>query len=353
VEWNHPSPSAMIRQMAASHAPEVRLVDAGDGRRLERFGPRLVDRPAPVATAPRRDIDAWRAADLRFVASAGWSSPGGAADTGAAWPVQVDGLTLELRPTASGGVGLYPEHAANVAWLWRAVAVRSGGEAAAARPRGEAAAARATGVETAAAPSVLNLFAHTGLATLALARAGAAVAHVDAARSAVAWARRNVELSGLADRPIRWLVDDALGFVEREARRGRRYDGFVLDPPSFGRAPSGGHRSRWSLRDGLPDLLAGCAAIAANDAFVLLTAHTTGTDPEELAGIVADAFGHSRAIRGGTLAGTRGVAQPAGRGATRRATLEPTVEPLTLVAESGARLDLGWAVRLDPLDAAP
>ncbi len=213
------------------------------------------------------------------------------------WPVTIEGLTLEVRPTSSGGLGIYPEHAANLAWLARQIQARPG------QPGGER-------------PSVLNLFGHTGLVTLAAARAGAAVTHVDAARSAVAWARRNAALSGLADRPTRWLVDDARTFVAREARRGRRYAGIVLYPPSFGRAG----RRRWRLEEELPALLEACRAVAAEDAFVLLTAHTTGFAGEALAGTVAAAF------------------------PTRRS--RTAVEPLALDATSGARLDLGWSVRL-------
>jgi len=269
------------------------LLDAGAGRRLERFGERVVDRPAPGATAAPRAPSAWRAADLRFDPDRGWS---GRADPGAPWSVVVEGLTLELRATSSGGVGLYPEHAANLAWLDAEIRARLPG---------------ATGTP----PAVLNLFAHTGLATLAAARAGAAVAHVDAARASVAWARRNAALNGLEARPIRWLVDDAQALVDREARRGRRYQGIVLDPPSSGRART----SRWTLADDLPRLLAGCARIVADDAFVLLTAHSTGLDGETLAALLDEALPG--------LAGRREV---------RR---------LELAAPSGATLPLGWAVR--------
>jgi 23S rRNA (cytosine1962-C5)-methyltransferase len=269
---------------------DYELLDVGDGRRLERFGPMILDRPAPGATEPRRDAARWRDTDLRFDPSDGWA---GRADASAAWTVRVAGLTMELRPTSSGGVGLYPEHAANLAWL--ADRVR----------------------ERAAAPAVLNLFAHTGLATLAAARAGAAVAHVDGARASVQWARRNAGLNDLAGAPIRWLVDDAVAFVEREARRGRRYDGLVLDPPSFGRA---GPR-RWSLRDDLPQLLAACGRVAADGAFVLLTAHATGVD-------------------GGVLDDALAAAIPGARG--RREALR-----LDVAAASGAVLALGWAIRLE------
>jgi 23S rRNA (cytosine1962-C5)-methyltransferase len=283
----------MPREAAGAVRTDYELIDAGEGRRLERFGARTVDRPAPAAaTFWRRTPDAWSTADLRFDADDGWT---GSTEP---WQVDVGGLLLELRATPSGGVGLFPEHVANVEWLTSQVRAR-------ARDR---------------QPAVLNLFAHTGLATLAAARAGAAVAHVDAARSAVAWPRGNAARAGLADRPIRWLVDDAAGFVAREARRGRRYDGIVLDPPSFGRAD----RNRWRLVEQLPALLAACRAVAADDAFVLLTAHTSGLTGADLAGELDGAFG------------------------TRNRPVSLEVLPLQLDAASGARLELGWAVRLTP-----
>jgi len=270
-------------------ASDYELLDAGVGRRLERFGNRVVDRPAPTASEFRLATPLWTAADLRFDPGGGWSGPL------EPWTVEVDGLVMELRPTASGGVGLYPEHLANLAWIAAQVASRE-------------------------RPAVLNLFAHTGLATLAAARAGAAVAHVDAARGAVAWARRNSEHSGLADRPTRWLVDDAMAFVAREARRGRRYDGIVLDPPSFGRAKQGRRGRAWRLEDDLPALLAACSDVAASDAWVLLTAHTEDLDGTRLEDMLVDAFPGPR---------------------SRLATAS-----LGLQATSGARLALGWAVRL-------
>lgn len=268
------------------------MVDAGDGRRLERFGPSLVDRPAPNAIERRLAPGDWPSATLRFDTDGGWTGPSDP------WSVDLAGLSLELRPTSSGGVGLYPEHLANVDWLAAQVQARSHDHP----------------------PAVLNLFAHTGLSTLVAARAGAAVAHLDAARTAVAWARRNAQLSGLADRPVRWLVDDAAGFVAREARRGRRYDGIVLDPPSFGR----GFGRRWRLADELPDLLLACRRVATDDAFVLLTAHTTGLDASALGDALRDTFGPR----------------------LPRAAIETV--PLDLEAASGARLQMGWAARLAP-----
>ena len=269
--------------------PGFQLLDAGDGRRLDLVGGRTVDRPAPMAVWPRRLPPAeWDKANLRFDRKAGWIG----ADV-APWTVAIDGLTLELRPTDAGQIGLFPEHVRFWPWLRAALAGHQD-------------------------PSVLHLFAHTGATTLALARTGARVTHVDASRPAVAWARHNAELSGLSDRPIRWIVDDAHAFTEREGRRGRRYDGFVIDPPTYGHGPRG---SRWELADALPDLLDACAAVATDDAVVLLTAHTTDLDANDLADALADAFEPAPAI-------------------------EVAAESIEETARSGAVLPLGVAARM-------
>ena len=273
---------------------DYELLDAGAGRRLERLGDRLVDRPHPAAILSPEAPELWRDAGLRFDRGTGWTGP---AHESGPWTITVAGVTLELRATESGGVGLFPEQLANVPWVVAAIRER----------------ARATG----STPAVLNLFAHTGLLTLAAAGEGAAVSHVDASRTAVAWARRNAELSDLTDAPVRWLVDDALGFVRREARRGRRYDGILLDPPSYGH---GGSRP-WRLEADLPELLEACADVSAADAFVLLTAHTTGIDDDRLAGEIRYAL--------------RERGRPA---------LE--IRAMELQARSGARLPLGTAIRL-------
>ncbi|HEY7133235.1 MAG TPA: RsmD family RNA methyltransferase, partial [Candidatus Limnocylindrales bacterium] len=266
------------------------LVDAGDERRLERFGARVVDRPAPSAIAGRRAASvAWANADLRFDRDAGWMGDP------TPWTIDLEGLTLELRPTSAGQVGLFPEHPL----LW---------------PRLQDALDEMRVPGT--VPSVLHLFASTGATSLELARSGASVVHVDASRPAVAWARRNATLSGLADRPVRWIVDDALEFVRREERRGRRYDGIVLDPPTWGHGPAG---SRWQLRTTLPELLDAVASVAADRAVVVLTAHAAGLDPDDLAGALADAFPGPNAI---------------------------AAEPLALTATSGAVLPLGSAARM-------
>ncbi|HEY0444060.1 MAG TPA: class I SAM-dependent methyltransferase [Candidatus Limnocylindrales bacterium] len=292
------------------------LIDAGDGRRLERFGALVVDRPSPSADEPPRDADAWAGADLRFFRYAGWEP---AAEDVDPWRIELAGLTLELRATDTGQVGVFPEQAPNWQWLRRQVEARAGTDPAprVADERDEAEAAAAVPESRgSAAPSVLNLFAYTGVATLVAAAGGASVAHVDGSRPSVAWARRNAELSGLESAPVRWLVDDAEAFVARELRRGRRYDGFVLDPPSYGHAAG---RGSWRLEERLEPLLRACADIASRAPFVALTAHTPGFDGPRLAELIADTFrAQHRDIDAGDL---------------------------TLSARSGARLRLGSFAR--------
>jgi 23S rRNA (cytosine1962-C5)-methyltransferase len=263
---------------------DYELVDAGAGRRLERFGERLIDRPAPAATGAPGFGEAWAGADLRFDRHTDWSGPTGP------WRISLDGIVLELRPTEAGQVGFFPEH--RVFWPWFR-------DTLGARPEAD----------------VLNLFASTGASTLALALEGARVTHVDAARAAVTWARRNAELSGLANRPVRWIVDDAVAYVAREQRRGRRYAGIVLDPPTYGH----GGRRAWRLEDDLPDLLGACASLLHAGGWLLVTAHTTGWDPDRLAATVRSAV--------------RGVAKIA-------------AGELTLEARSGTTLALGSFARV-------
>ena len=244
------------------------LVDLGGAARLERFGERLVDRPAPGALGSRAAPALWQDADLRFDRDGGWSGP--AAEAGP-WSVALDGLALELRGTDAGQVGLFPEHAAMLPWLQARVMARPG---------------------DADAPAILHLFAYTGLATLVMAAAGAAVTHLDASRPTVAWARHNAGLSGLTERPIRWIVDDAIAFTEREIRRGRRYAGVVLDPPTYGHGPGTG---AWRIEDDLQPLLQAIALLLEPDGFVLLTAHTPSFGADRLAAALAQTLGRPAA----------------------------------------------------------
>jgi 23S rRNA (cytosine1962-C5)-methyltransferase len=253
---------------------DYELIDAGGGARLERFGEHVVDRPMGGAFTDRRAPDRWAEADLRFDREGGWTGRG-LVEALAGWTIQFHGLTLELRPTEAGQVGLFPEHGDHLTGLRDQVAARQHGGA---------------------TVEVLNLFAYTGLTTLALAREGAVMTHVDASRPAVAWARRNAAANGLDDRPIRWIVDDARTYADREVRRGRRYDGIVLDPPTYGHGTA---KAAWRLEDDLPGLLTSCAALLTPDGFLLLTAHTEGYGPERLYESIAAAMGGGSRLMNG------------------------------------------------------
>ncbi|HEY8869958.1 MAG TPA: hypothetical protein VIM30_11295 [Candidatus Limnocylindrales bacterium] len=306
-------------------ASDVVLIDAGDGRRLERFGSRLVDRPSPAASDPRRRPEAWSASDLRFERGRGWTATDPMLTE--PWSVEAAGLTMRLKPAPSGQVGMFPEHLRMLPWLEAQIARHcradlpdqpSGDPPSSSRPP----------------PTVLNLFASTGLATLAAARSGAAVTHVDAARSAVSMARANAVLSGLGDHPIRWIVDDAARFADREARRGRVYDGLILDPPSYGHGPDG---RAWRIEDDLPSLLAACENLFAPGGFVLLTSHITDVRPADLGGILVDTL-HAipSAVEAGSLAmiATSGARLPAG--AFARVAAMPARPPSTAPTRGGA-----------------
>ncbi len=256
---------------------QYQLIDFGRGRRLERFGGVLLDRPCPaVEGLPQGDPDAWQRADARFQRSEGedgeWVCRRELPDR---WNVRHGSAVFELKRTAVGHLGIFPEQAAN--WDWIAEQL----------PR------------TTEPIKVLNLFAYTGGSTLAAAAAGAEVVHVDAAQNTVAWARRNSELSGMADLPVRWIGEDALKFAMRELKRDNRYDAVVLDPPSYGHGPRG---EVWQLSKHLPRLLQLCGELTAQRRrFVLLTCHTPGFDSARLEGMMNDAFGPKGRVTGNPL----------------------------------------------------
>ena len=201
-------------------------------------------------------------------------------------------MTFELKPTEFGHIGLFVEQASVWDWIARQVKRAS---------------------SSSSAPSVLNLFAYTGGSTLAAAAAGAEVCHVDSSKTTIAWARRNAERSGLADAPIRWIAEDAMKFVRREVRRGRRYDAVILDPPTYGHGPKGGPKGEvWKLSNHLMPLLSACAELTKDGrAFMLLTCHTPGFGPAELEACLADALcGHCQA---GVTAGELSIQTADGR----------------------------------------
>jgi len=244
-------------------APEwtdYELLDTGAGRKFERFGEFTLIRPEPQAKwAATLPAPRWEAADGEFVKAKGERKEEEKGEKKGEWKfhkaipkrwaMQRKDLKFWVQPAPSGHVGVFPDQACH--WDWIAQVTRL--------------AARSV--------KVLCLFGHTGLATLAAAAAGAEVTHVDASRKAVAWARENQSLSGLGERPIRWIVEDALTFVRREARRGKQYDALMLDPPKFGRGPDG---EIWKLEESLPELLGACARLlSAAPVFVLLNVYTT------------------------------------------------------------------------------
>ena len=244
---------------------DFELLDCSRGEKLERWGRYTVVRPDPQAIwdTPRSDRR-WQRCDGRYTRSA---SGGGSWDRGslpASWQISYGELTFNVKPMSFKHTGIFPEQAANWDYIMRKI--RSAG-----RP-----------------VSVLNLFAYTGAATVAALAAGASVCHVDAAKGMVAWAKENAASSGVADRPVRWIVDDCARFVEREIRRGRRYDAIIMDPPSYGRGPGG---EVWKLEDDLWDFVSLTAGVLSDDPlFVIINSYTTGLSPSVLTYIAESIF---------------------------------------------------------------
>lgn len=238
---------------------DYELVDTAAGERLERWGKVLLIRPDPqiIWETPRENAG-WKKADARYLRS---SSGGGHWEEWRklppVWQVSYGELTFRIKAMGFKHTGLFPEQAVN--WDFVQKKIRTAG-----RP-----------------VKVLNLFGYTGAATLACAAAGAQVCHVDASKGMVAWARENAQASGLADKPVRWIVDDCLKFVLREQRRGNFYDGIIMDPPSYGRGPNG---EVWKLEEQLYGLVQECAAILSKQPlYFLLNSYTTGLSPAVMA----------------------------------------------------------------------
>ncbi len=236
---------------------DFELLDCSRGEKLERWGSYYLVRPDPQAIwdTPRRNPH-WNDRDARYRRS---ETGGGSWDRGKlpeSWKIRYGELTFHVKPMNFKHTGLFPEQAAN--WDWAMKKIRAAG-----RPI-----------------RVLNLFGYTGAATVACAKAGASVCHVDAAKGMVSWAKENARASGLADAPIRWIIDDCGKFAEREIRRGRRYDAIILDPPSYGRGPNG---EVWKLEESLFPFLKLCARLLSEKPlFVILNSYTTGLAPSVL-----------------------------------------------------------------------
>lgn len=233
------------------------LLDCGDGEKLERWGNYTLVRPDPQAIwkTPRRNLG-WKKYDARYARSSAGGGEWVKKDLPEHWQVHYGSLTFNIKPMNFKHTGLFPEQASNWDFAQERIV-------AAKRP-----------------VSVLNLFAYTGGATVACAAAGASVCHVDAAKGMVNWAKENAKSSGLDNAPIRWIVDDCAKFVEREIRRGRRYDAVIMDPPSYGRGPSG---EIWKLEENLfafLELVTG--VLSEKPLFFLINSYTTGLAPSVL-----------------------------------------------------------------------
>ncbi len=236
---------------------DFELIDCSGGEKLERWGSYTVVRPDPQAIwqTPRNRSE-WNRQGGHYKRS---STGGGKWDRGnlpSDWTIGYRDLTFQVKPMNFKHMGLFPEQATN--WDWAMEQIRNADREI----------------------SVLNLFAYTGAATVACLKAGASVCHVDAAKGMVAWAKQNAQVSGVIDRPVRWIVDDCAKFVEREIRRGHHYDAIIMDPPSYGRGPGG---EVWKLENDLWDFVCLTANVLSDDPlFVLINTYTTGLSPSVL-----------------------------------------------------------------------
>ncbi len=250
----------------ADNWQDYELIDTSSGEKLERWGKVRLIRPDPQIIWKTPKGADWQKADAHYHRS---NKGGGQWETlkklPESWQVNYDGLVFKISPTGFKHTGLFPEQAVN--WgLFRKL-IREAG-----RPI-----------------SVLNLFAYTGGATLACLQAGAAVCHVDASKGMVQWAKDNAALSGLSDRPVRWIVDDCEKFVQREIRRGHHYDAIIMDPPSYGRGPGG---EVWQLEEKIYDLLSLCTGVlSGKPLFFALNSYTTGLSPSVMAHLLGVTLG--------------------------------------------------------------
>jgi 23S rRNA (cytosine1962-C5)-methyltransferase len=229
---------------------DYELLDSGEGEKLERFGNIVLSRPDPQALWHKDKKELWSKSHGHFTREERRGEWELAKDVPERWMIEHGGLKLWIKPTAFKHTGIFPEQEPN--WQWSRELIKNAG-----RP-----------VE------VLNLFGYTGGASLAAAEAGAKVVHVDGSKSAVTWARENAEISGLKDKPVRWIVDDAREFVMREIKRGRKYDGIIMDPPAFGHGPN---KELWKIEDHFLSLIGDCAALLSDTPlFFLINGYSAG-----------------------------------------------------------------------------
>jgi len=241
---------------------DYECLDTGNGEKLERWGEVTLRRPDPQVIWPINNEKQWMNADARYFRSA---SGGGQWEfkkkLPEQWAIRYRNLAFTVHPTNFKHTGLFPEQAVNWAWIIDRISAAN-------RPI-----------------KVLNLFAYTGGATVAAASAGAEVCHVDAAKGMVQWAKNNVELSGLKSKPVRYITDDVFKFVQREQRRGSKYDAIIMDPPSYGRGPAG---EMWKLETSLYPFVESCSEILSeHPLFFLINSYTTGLSSTVLSNILS------------------------------------------------------------------
>lgn len=257
-----------INVLTVEPGADYELIDSGLGEKLERYGSVIVHRPDPQALWPKHLPESeWKKADAVFTREergASWEVKKGTPER---WQITHGGLKFWIKPTSFKHTGLFPEQATN--WSWIQDCVKNAG-----RP-----------------VSVLNLFGYTGGASLAAAAAGADVCHVDGSKTVVSWARENAGLSGLGDKPIRWILDDARGFLKREIKRGKKYDGIILDPPAFGH---GANKEVWKIEDDLLPFLKTCReAMSDQPLFFLVNGYASGYSPIAYDNNLMDLFGET------------------------------------------------------------
>ena len=264
---------------------DYELLDSGDGRKLERFGRYVLARPCSQALwRPTRPESEWARADAQFDREDGnrWH---GRNNLPKSWQIETAGVKFKLGGTDFGHLGIFPEQRAQWRWIRETVARRPGAR-------------------------LLNLFAYSGGSTLAAALGGAEACHLDASKGMVEWARDNAALNGLADHPIRWIVDDAHKFMRREIRRGRRYDAVVLDPPTFGRGAGG---EMYKIERDLKETLSLVKKLLSDaPLFVLFSSHTPGLSPIVAENILGQLFPSAQRSSGEMTLDGKGLACPSG-----------------------------------------
>jgi len=245
---------------------EYEIIDCSKGEKLERWGDYILLRPDPQVLwdLPRKN-PAWKKLNGHYHRSNKGGGEWEFFDLPKQWSIHYKDLTFHLKPFTFKHTGLFPEQAVN--WDWFSEKIRNANREI----------------------KVLNLFAYTGGATLAAAKAGAKVTHVDASKGMVTWGKENAVASGLEDAPIRWLVDDCVKFVEREIRRGNHYDGIIMDPPSYGRGPKG---EIWKLEEKIHPFIALASQLLSDDPlFFLVNSYTTGLAPAVLTYMISTEVG--------------------------------------------------------------